>query len=69
MFINLEQVSKVKEFVSISQGCTSEVTLNSGKYSVDAKSILGIFSLDLCKPIELVCDDEADYAKFGQFKA
>lgn len=69
MFISLEQVGKVKDFVAISQGCVSDVTLTSGKYSVDGKSILGIFSLNLCQPIELVCDNEADYAKFEQFKA
>lgn len=69
MFINLEQVSKVKEFVAITQGCASDITLVDDKYRIDAKSILGIFSLDLCKPIELVCDDETDYVKFEQFKA
>ena len=68
MFINLDQVGKVKDFVGISQGCLSEVTLMSDKYSVDGKSILGIFSLDLCKPVKLICDDETDYAKFEQFK-
>ena len=69
MLINLEMVSKVKDFVQVSQSCTSEITLGSGKYIVDGKSILGIFSLDLTKPLELTCDNEQDYAKFEQFKA
>lgn len=68
MFISLEQVGKVKDFVAISQGCVSDVTLANGKYSVDGKSILGIFSLDLCKPIKLICDNETDYVKFEKFK-
>lgn len=68
MFISLEQIDKVKDFVAISQGCIEDVTLTSSKYCVDGKSILGIFSLDLSQPIELVCDDETDYAKFEKFK-
>lgn len=69
MFISLEKVDKVKDFVAVSQSCVADVTLSSGKYYVDGKSILGIFSLDLSKPIELICDDERDYAKFRQFEA
>ena len=42
-----------------------EVLLKSGKYVVDAKSILGIFSLDLSKPltVEIFSDDCADLLK------
>lgn len=35
-----------------------ELSLQCGRYIVDAKSILGIFSLDLTKPIELVVETE-----------
>ena len=49
--ISLEMAQKVKEFVSITQDCPYEILLKSGKYVVDAKSILGIFSLDLSQPI------------------
>ena len=49
--ISLQMAQKVKEFVSITQDCPHEVLLKSGKYVVDAKSILGIFSLDLSQPI------------------
>ena len=45
--ISLEMAQKVKEFVAITQDCPYEILLKSGKYVVDAKSILGIFSLDL----------------------
>jgi hypothetical protein len=68
MFISLEQIGKIKDFVAISQGCVADVTLVGGRYSVDGKSILGIFSLDLSKPIELICDNSADYARFERFK-
>lgn len=67
MKINLEYFNSVKDFVNISQECTAEVLLNSGKYTVDAKSILGIFSLDLSKPVELICENEDDYRKFSNW--
>ena len=49
--ISLQMAQKVKEFVAITQNCPHEILLKSGKYIVDAKSILGIFSLDLSQPI------------------
>lgn len=57
--ISLEMAQRVKEFVAITQGCDYEILLKSGKYVVDAKSILGIFSLDLSKPltVEIYSDD------------
>ena len=41
----------VKEFVNAVSCYPYEVDLHSGRYVVDAKSLLGIFSLDLAKPI------------------
>ena len=38
--------------------------LCSENYTVNAKSILGVFSLDLSNPINLICEDENDYPKF-----
>lgn len=49
--ISLEMAQRVKEFVNITQDYPYEILLKSGKYIVDAKSILGIFSLDLSQPI------------------
>ena len=67
MLIDLQNVSRVKEFVTLAQKYTAEITLSSGKYCVDGKSILGIFSLDLSKPVELKCGDERIYADFSDF--
>lgn len=70
--ISLEMAQKVKEFVAITQESECEILLKSGKYVVDAKSILGIFSLDLSKPItvEIYSDDCADLvAKLSKFAA
>jgi phosphotransferase system HPr-like phosphotransfer protein len=43
--------NQVKSFVSIVQKYSYDIDLRSDRYVVDAKSILGIFSLDLSKPI------------------
>ena len=63
--ISLEMAQKVKDFVKIVQDYPYEILLKSDKYVVDAKSILGIFSLDLSKPIvvEIYSDDCADLLK------
>ncbi|MBO4262704.1 MAG: HPr family phosphocarrier protein [Clostridia bacterium] len=53
MQISLQMASQVKTFVSIVQKYAYEIDLRSDRYVVDAKSILGIFSLDLSKPINV----------------
>ncbi len=60
--IKLDMAESVKKFVNIASKFDYELTLKSGRYVVDAKSILGIFSLDLAEPIVLEigsddCDD------------
>lgn len=67
MLIDLGNISRVKEFVTIAQSCVGDTTLKSGRYIVDGKSILGIFSLDLSQPIELECENTSDYAAFSDF--
>lgn len=47
----LSSINDVKNFVNIVSKYEFDVYLKSGKYVVDAKSILGVFSLDLSKPI------------------
>ena len=49
--ISLQMANQVKTFVSIVQKYSYEIDLRSDRYVVDAKSILGIFSLDLSKPL------------------
>ena len=60
--ISLEMMQRVKEFVAITQACDYEIVLKSGKYAVDGKSILGIYSLDLTQPltVEIYSDNCAD---------
>lgn len=49
--IFLKSIIDVKNFVNIVNSCDFDIDLESGRYVVDAKSIMGIFSLDLSKPI------------------
>ena len=52
--IKLNSIEDVKEFTSLANSRTYELDLISGRYAVDAKSIMGIFSLDLTKTLTLV---------------
>ncbi|MBQ2701669.1 MAG: HPr family phosphocarrier protein [Clostridia bacterium] len=70
--ISLEMAQRVKEFVNVMQDYPFEILLKSGKYVVDAKSILGIFSLDLSQPVtvEVYSDDCDDLlARLKKFEA
>ncbi|NLM74600.1 MAG: HPr family phosphocarrier protein [Clostridiaceae bacterium] len=59
--ILLKSINDVKDFVNIVNKYDFDVDLTSGRYIVDAKSIMGIFSLDLSKPIKVeVHSDSAD---------
>ena len=49
--IQLSSIQDVREFVDVVTRYDMEIDLTSGRYIVDAKSIMGIFSLDLMKPI------------------
>ena len=60
--IMLNSINDVKNFVNTVNKYDFDVDLTSGRYVVDAKSIMGIFSLDLSKPISVEihadnCDD------------
>ena len=51
--VSLQAINDVKDFVNIVMKYDFDIDLVSGRYAVDAKSIMGIFSLDLSKPIQL----------------
>ena len=51
--IQLNTINDVKNFVAIVGKYPFDVVLHSGRFAIDAKSIMGIFSLDLSKPIDL----------------
>ena len=51
--ISLNSIDKVKSFVNDVTKFDTDFDLISGRYVIDAKSIMGIFSLDLSNPINL----------------
>lgn len=56
--ILLSSINDVKNFVNTVSKYDYEIDLTSGRYVVDAKSIMGIFSLDLSKPIKVEIHSE-----------
>lgn len=63
-----EQYYRCKEFVNITFKAENDVDLICGKYHIDGKSIMGIFSLELDRPIEMEMSD-ADMEKLkSQFE-
>ena len=61
--INLGSIDKVKSFVNDITKFDSDFDLVSGRYVIDAKSIMGIFSLDHSKPINLNIHGDEDNAE------
>lgn len=60
--IKLSTIEDVRDFVNIISASDLDADLSSGRYVVDAKSIMGIFSLDLLSPVKLTlhtddCED------------
>ena len=66
MTITLPTVQDVKTFVQVSSKVSSDIDIVSGRYKIDGKSIMGMFSLDLSKPltVEIVEKEPGDKKKF-----
>ena len=62
--IKLSNVADIREFVNVVILADYDVDLVQGRYVIDAKSIMGIFSLDLLSPIDLVAHTENADALF-----
>lgn len=61
--VMLNSIDKVKQFVNVTSKVDGDVFLQSGRYIIDAKSVMGIFSIDLTKPLEMSfekCSDEEE---------
>ena len=54
----INTIDKVKEFVQIVSHFEGELDLSISRYTIDAKSIMGIFSLDISQPLQLTVYDE-----------
>lgn len=60
--IFLNTLEDVKSFVSLCMTKPYDIELTSGKYIVNAKSIMGVFSLDLTKPLTMIINCDSDTA-------
>ncbi len=58
--IMLSSIEDVRNFVNLTNQCDFDVNLTNEKYKIDAKSIMGVFSLDLSQPVTV--EVEADHA-------
>ena len=64
MKIRLDSIDAVKNFVNKVNHYSGDVDIVSGRYTIDAKSIMGIFSLDLAKPLTVVVHDKTEEERF-----
>lgn len=67
MFIQISRISDVKKFVNLANQSAHIIDVKSEQHCVDAKSLLGLFSLNLDKPVEVIiqgCDDDQDAKLF-----
>lgn len=55
--IILSSIESVKKFVTLTNSYNFPINLATDKYRIDAKSIMGIFSLDLSRPLQIEVDD------------
>ena len=60
MQIKLSSIQDVKDFVNAANKSANDIDVKSGRYSVDAKSLLGMFSLDLSCPVDVEISGEPD---------
>lgn len=58
MKINLNEIAKVSRFANVASSFVEDVDVISGKYLVAGSSLMGLFSLDLSKPVEARIDSE-----------
>lgn len=66
--IRLKTLEDVRNFVNIVTRYDIDIDLSSGRYIVDAKSIMGIFSLDLLSPITLTAHTDDASKLFEELK-
>ncbi len=66
--VALKSVNDVKAFVNITFRAEKDVDIHCGKYHIDGKSIMGIFSLELDKPIEVELDDHDAEKLLGELE-
>lgn len=60
LHIHLRNIDEVKEFINNAGNIEGGATLSDGRHSINARSIMGVYSLNLQKPLELTIKDWKD---------
>lgn len=68
VYIRLSTIEAIRTFVAAVLALDYDIDLCTGRYCVDAKSIMGIFSLDLMSPIQLTAHTDAPEALIEKIK-
>lgn len=68
LVLNLNTLDKVKDFTNETNKFNSDIDIIRDRYVIDAKSVLGIYTIDLTKPVtvKINSDDKAEIARFNE---
>ena len=68
--ILLDTIDKIADFIKVVSKIEYDVDLVKGRYTVDAKSVVGVFTLDLSKEAKIIIhtDDESILDKFSEWR-
>lgn len=69
IMVDLQLFANIGNFVATTNTINSEVFAISGRYKINAKSIMGLYSLDLSKPVEIVFDESVTDEEIKRFDA
>lgn len=69
IMVDLQLFANIGNFVATTNTINSDVFAVSGKYKINAKSIMGLYSLDLSKPVEIVFDESVTDEEIKRFDA
>jgi phosphotransferase system HPr-like phosphotransfer protein len=62
--IQLTTIKDVSQFVNATLSAPCDIELSHGKYVVDAKSMMGVLSLDLTKPVDMTINSDSEPTEF-----
>lgn len=68
LILNLNTLEKVKKFTNVVNRFNSDIDVIRDRYIIDAKSVIGIYTIDLTRPVtvRIVSDDRAEIARFNE---
>lgn len=68
IYVKINSIDRVKTFVKDTETFSSEIDAVYGRYTIDAKSIMGLFSIDVTKELEVVIhsDDQDEILRFNE---